>query len=251
MAKIISVINEKGGIGKTSTCFNVAWELSNQKKKVLLIDMDAQRANLSFFANVDKTDDLKTLRELMAGADPKEIIKNVKKNLDIVPASMNIGDLNAKTAKISSLRKALDGLRDEYDYMFIDVNPDPTWAHVLSLSVADYAIIPMLPDVASLEANIGVEETIQEVRETTNPSLKVMGLLFNKNSYRTNLAKDVISVAESMAKRLDSKVFQTRIRQAVSLSENVAAHMGITDYDKNSAAADDIRSLVKEIKKEK
>jgi len=246
MGTIITFINEKGGIGKTSCCFNVAWELA-KKKKILLIDMDGQRANLTFFCGLPKKDDMLTIfNVLQSNNNIKDAIQRVNENLDIVPASEDVAHLTTN-AKISKLKKVLEEVKNDYDYIFIDVNPTPGWGHILALSASNYIIIPMLPDVASLEANNGIAESVEEILETSNPSLKVLGLLFNKFNSRTNLSKQVLSIAEKMATILDTKVFVTKIRNAVSMSENVYEHTGITDYDTSSAVAEDIRNLVKEI----
>lgn len=248
MSRITTFINEKGGIGKTSSCFNVAWELS-KKNRVLMIDLDGQRANLTWFCGIEKTEDMVTMfNVLQAGESIQKAIVNVKENLDLVPATVIVSNLT-QTAKIIRMKKALEEVKDLYDYVFIDVNPTPNWSHVLALSTSDYIIIPMLPDPASLEGNIGIKESVEEVLETTNPNLKVLGILFNKNTNRTNLSKQVAAVAEKMAAQLNTKVFETKIRNAVVLSENAHVHQGITDYDPASNAAEDVRNLVKEIER--
>lgn len=249
MGSIITFINEKGGIGKTSCCFNTAWELA-KSKKVLMIDLDGQRANLTYFTGIQKSDDMVTMYNILqTGSDIRESIITVNDGLFLIPATVNVANLN-QNAKITRMKKSLAEIKSEYDYIFIDVNPTPNWSHVLALSSSDYIIIPMLPDIASLEANNGISESIEEVQETTNPNLKVLGILFNKNNSRTNLSKQVNSIAEKMAIQLESKVFKTKIRNTVALSENVYLHQGVTDYSPKSTAADDIRNLVIEIEKE-
>jgi len=246
MGTIITFINEKGGVGKSSCCFNVAWELT-KRKKVLLIDMDGQRANLTFFCGITKKEDMLTIfNVLQSNSNIKDTIKGVKKNLDIIPASQDVSNLTTN-AKISKYKKVLEEVKNEYDYIFIDVNPTPGWGHILALSVSNYIIAPMLPDVTSLEANNGIIESIEEIRETSNPNLKVLGLVFNKHTPRTNLSKQVLEISGEMASVLNTKVFESKIRNAVSLSENVYYHIGITDYDENSAAAEDVRNFIKEI----
>lgn len=249
MAKIVTFINEKGGVGKTSSCFNSAWELASRGKSVLMIDMDGQKANLSFFAGLTYSDDMLTIADVFKSeVSIGETIKRRKENLYLIPADTRVSNLDM-TAKVSKFRKAIAEIKDEFDFIFIDVNPTPGWSHYLSLSVSDYAIIVMLPDIASLEANRGILETIEEIQDTTNPALKIMGILFNKNNSRTVLAKQVFDAAEAMAHKMDSKIFDVKIRNAVALSENILSHEGITDYDPKSAAADDIRLLVDEILK--
>lgn len=249
MGKVISFINEKGGIGKTSCCFNIAWEIS-KRKKVLMIDMDAQKANLTYFAGIEKNTSIKTMFDVLKMDVPmKEATITISDNLFIIPGTVNVASLDS-TTKARRMRTAIKEVKDLYDYIFIDVNPTPNWSHFLTLSVCDYIIIPMLPDVATLEANKGVAESIYDIQESTNPNLKVLGLLFNKYTERTNLSKKVTKIANGMAKQLDSKVFSHTIRNAVKLSENVAPHIGITDYDPKSKVAKDIVEIINEIEQE-
>ena len=107
----------------------------------------------------------------------------------------------------------------------------------------------MLPDIASLEGNKGILETIEEIQGTTNPSLRILGFLFNKNNSRTVLAKQVNDAAESMAESVGSSLFDTKIRNTVTLSENVIAHVGVTEYAPGSPAAEDISAFADEMER--
>lgn len=249
MGKTITFINEKGGVGKSSCCFNIAWELS-KTKRVLIIDMDGQRANITFFCGVQKSDEMLTIfNVLQTGTDIRDTVVSVKENLDIVPANSTVSEIG-RTAKISKMKKAVREVSSIYDYVFIDVSPTPNWSQALALSCSDHIIIPMLPDVTSLEANMGITESIIEIQETVNPELNVLGILFNKYDTRTNLSKEVSKATESMSKGLDTKVFDTKIRNAVVMSENVSAHVGVTEYDQKSPVSEDIRNIIKEIERE-
>jgi len=244
---IITFINEKGGVGKTSVCFNVAWELSKRGQKVLMIDMDGQKANLSFFAGVDKTCEFFTMLDVFKkNIKLQSAVKNIKANLDIVPADSSVASLDM-SAKVSKFRKALESVQDSYDFIFIDVNPAPGWSHYLSLSISDFAVVVMLPDIASLEGNKGILETIEEIQETNNSQLKILGIVFNKNNDRTVLARQVSEVAEKISTQHKTKIFQTKIRNSVTMSENLISHQGVTDYAPTSAVAEDLRNLTDEI----
>ena len=261
-AKIVTFINEKGGVGKTSLCFNTAWELSCRAKKILMIDMDGQKANLTFFAGVsagvdtrvrkhdrldeqnggrsgnendsenrdnshDKLQEILTMSDVFKReVDIKLTIMPVKENLDIVPADSGVANLDM-SAKVSKFRKAVESIQELYDYVFIDVNPAPGWSHYLSLSICDYAVIVMLPDIASLEGNKGI-------------------IVLNKNNERTVLARQVSTVATKMAEQHRTKIFATKIRNSVVMSENIISHKGVTDYASSSAVAEDIRRLADE-----
>ena len=244
---IITFINEKGGVGKTSVCFNIAWEFSKRGHKILMIDMDGQKANLSFFAGVNKDSEISTMLDVFKkNIEIKSAVKNLKENLDIVPADSGVANLDM-SAKVSKFRKELETVRASYDFIFIDVNPAPGWGHYLSLSISDYAVVVMLPDIASLEGNKGILETIEEIQETNNSQLKILGIVFNKNNNRTVLAKQVADVAKKISVQHKTKIFETKIRNSVSMSENLISHQGVTDYAPSSAVAEDLRNLTDEI----
>lgn len=253
MKKIV-FINEKGGVGKTSCCFNSAWEIS-KKKKILLIDLDGQGANLTFFCGIKKDDPrmLSTYDVLEKGIDIREAIKKVKDNLYIVPGTDDTKNLS-QGARISKFKQQLETLDNDceikFDYVFIDVNPTPTRAHALSLGVADYVVIPMAGDVAAVEGEKGITESIEQIKEEVNHNLKVLGIVFNKFDPRTNLSKEVYNKTEMYAQRLESKIFDATIRNAVVLSECVAYHIGVTEYAPGAPAAEDVIRFSKEIEKE-
>lgn len=245
---IIAWLNEKGGVGKTSLCFNVGWYLAELGKKILFIDLDGQRANLSFFCNIRDREDRPTMKEvLINNYNINNTIVNVRENIDIIPGNVELTEIN-KSVKVSTMQSALESVKKNYDYIFIDVNPTPTRIHILTMGVADYIIIPMLPDVATLEANKGVIETYNLiVEEKINTGLKIMGIVFNKYNYRASLSKQVTEITEQIANKLDTKVFNTKVRNNIALSENVAQHIGITEYDPKSNGAIDIVALTSEI----
>ena len=248
MGKIIVFMNEKGGLGKTSLVFNACHVLSGNKKKkrVLAIDMDAQMANLTYFTGTEKREDLPTMYNvLLQGGDIHDAIVSVKERFELIAATVKVANISS-FAKVSRMRKVMDSIRDEYDYIIIDVSPSPNHCHTLALAVSDYILIPVNPDVTSLKANEGMMETIEEVRDSSNPRLKVLGILFNKNENRTNLGSKVRALTERFAENLDTIVFDTKIRQNVALSECVAAHMGITEYSPRSNGAKDICAFVDE-----
>ena len=213
MAKVVTYINEKGGVGKTSICYNTAWQLASEGTRILMIDIDGQKANLTFFSGVDKLTGMKTMIDVLKnGCSLENAAVKVKDNLWIVPADAAVSDIGMD-AKVSRFRRELQKVEELYDYIFIDVTPSPGWSHYLSLSVSDYAIVIMLPDIASLEGNSGILESIQEIQETTNSTLEIAGILFNRNNDRTTLSHRVREVVERMADDAGTKVkFHRRFR---------------------------------------
>lgn len=251
MAYVVGTVAEKGGVGKSTICFNLAYELARHKKKVLVIDLDGQRANLTFLAGIEKKEDTMTMYNvLVEEADIRRAVLVVDGNLHIVPALHPVTLIHQDNSPIERMKKAIRMIRSHYDYIFIDVSPTPGRSHALTLAVSDFVLIPMLADIACLEANKGVIETIKAAQKSGNPNLKVLGIVFNKYTWRSNLSRSVTATAEKMAQKLGSKVFDTKIRNIVATSEAVGQHMGIVNYDPKSKSAEDIANLTKEFIKE-
>lgn len=248
MSDVIAYINEKGGVGKSSVCFNVAWCFAERGKKVLMIDLDGQRANLTYICGIEKKPGLLTMFDVLTtGVDVKRSVLVVEDNLHIIPATVDVAALDRNNNRLEDMQKAIDSLRPYYDMIFIDVSPTPNRGHALALAAADGVIIPMLPDITSLEANMGVIESIRLAKKETNPKLRVMGVVLNKYTLRTLLSTKVTATANKMASALGSKVFKTKIRQGVAMSENVGQHIGVTAYAPKSKCSDDIKNLCDEI----
>jgi chromosome partitioning protein len=203
-------------------------------------------------SGIDTDADTLTMQDvLMRDTDVKKAILPIKKakddwTFDIVPATVDMVGLS-HTAKISKMKKTIASLRDSYDFIFLDVNPSPDWRHALTLSVLDGVCIVMKPDILSLEANRGIFDSIEEVQESTNQDLKVLGFVLNYYDSRTRLGSSVAKKAEQMAEYYDTKVFDTAVRGAVAMSESALYRVGVTEYAPKSTVADDVRSLTDEI----
>lgn len=246
---VISFINEKGGVGKTSLCFNIGYYIASMGKKVLFIDFDGQRANLSFFCGIKNREERLSMADVLNnGVDIHEAITHVEtcQNLDIVIGNSNLAEVD-KNTKLPAMIDAMKAVEAEYDYILIDVNPTPSRIHILAMAAANYIIIPMLADVATLEANKGVIETFQLVKANINRGLKIMGIVFNKFNTRANLSQQVLDITEEIATAMDTSVFQTKVRNNKALAENIAAHVGVTEHDPKSNGAQDIITLTSEI----
>lgn len=248
MGKVITFINENGGVGKTSLIFNSGWELA-KKEKVLFIDFDGQKGNLTFFCGIKPDDKQDSMLEVIEdGADIDSCIVKVKENLYIVPAGNKIKKLSS-TTRMGRMKQLMNAMRERFDYIFIDVNPNPDMRQFLALTSADYLIIPMKPDPKALEGSKGIAESVVEAKEY-NENLRVLGMVMNFYDSRTGIGRDVLSAMDVRAEKLGSKVFKTKIRQGVALCENVHAHEGVIDYDPRSNGAADVAEFVKEMRKE-
>lgn len=252
MGKVIALMNEKGGVGKSSLTYSCAWLLAEQGSKVLIVDMDGQMANITYMSGVSVKEDQLTMNDiLLHQKEYKDSVVQIRDDfpLYLIPATTAMADAMT-SAKLSRMKKIFQDIKQEYDYVFLDVNPSPDWKHALTLSVLDYVGIVMLPDVMSLEANVGIVDSITEIGAAMNADLKVLGIILNEYNNRTNLAKAVQEKAHQMADQLKTKVFTSTVRKGVVMGESVSAREGVTSYAPKSAVADDIRNLVEELKME-
>lgn len=252
MARIIGVMNEKGGTGKTTMAFNIASCFAENNKKVLFIDMDGQRANASFMAGVSAMGNkLTTMYDvLINGENIKKAVLAADDNFHIIPATTKCVEINRSNCTVTGMKNAIDLIREHYDLIFIDVPPSPTQHHVLCASVADYVLIPMDADPLPYEAIKGMGATITTAKKTVNPNIKCLGICINKYDWRTRLTRDVISAADKVANAIGSKVLDTKIRRNVAIAEASGQKMSVTSYAPNSNGAKDIRALCAEIEKE-
>lgn len=250
--KVLTILQEKGGVGKSIATMNVAYYLS-RTDKVLIIDLDGQAADITYYMlgnSVDNTSyNTLTIMDVFRGKKTlKEVILNVDKNIDIIPASVDVASLSTVN-KVTVFRKMIKELSEIYDYIMIDVTPSPSQAHLLAMSAPNQNIIPIInADAASLKALLSLNLSIEDVRETSNPSVSYLGIIVNRYDSRTNISKEIVSQAERIAESLETSLFDTKIRQSVILSEQVMSHGSIFDYAPNSSAASDYEKIGAEIK---
>lgn len=249
----LTILQEKGGCGKSCAIFNIAAYLS-KKKNVLIIDLDGQAADISYFLFGNKVgdsqdpmrSDVKTIMHIFRGADPKDVIVPVKENLDIVPANTEVTGL-LSIHKIKTFKDFINKMRKKYDYILIDVPPSPNWSHVLCLSVCDYVMPIVNPDAASPKAIIGLNDSVEEIQSTSNPSLEYLGIIMNKYNERTNIAKTMLQQTENIAEQLEVSLFDTKIHQSVLLEEHILSHQSIFEYAGKSKSAKEYKNLSEEI----
>lgn len=252
--KVLSVLQEKGGCGKSCAIFNIASYLS-KNNKVLIIDLDGQAADITYYLFGNKVgessdsprNDILTIVDVFRGnIDVTKTCVSLDTNLDVIPANVQVTNLSS-IDKISVFRKAIKQLKDIYDYILIDVPPSPNWAHVLCFSVCDYIIPIVNPDSASPKALISLSESIEEIKETSNPNVEYLGIVMNKYDGRTKLAKEMLSQIERIADQLETCMFRTMVHQSVILSEHILFHKSIFDYAPKSKAAEEYAALTEEI----
>ncbi len=248
MATIIALTNQKGGVGKTTSSSAIISGLAAKNKKILGIDLDPQ-GNLGFSLgmNAEQCDNI--YHVLKGETSLKNAIQSTE-ICDLVGSDIMLSSLELEYKEAGRellLKKALESVMNDYDYIVIDTPPSLNILTVNAYSASNYLIIPMAPEILSLVGVSQIKETIETVRSATNPDLQVLGILLTKFNGRTLLAQEVSEMAEQIAKQLGSRVFLSKIRPGVAVAEAPAHGESILDYAPRSNSAKDYQSLVDEL----
>jgi len=238
---ITTIANQKGGVGKTTTTINLSAGVANKGKKVLLIDIDPQ-ANTTSGLGVDAKEANSISEALTEGVPIEDCIVSTKyKNLDLIPANMDLSGVEIVLAgeddQITRLRNLLTPLKEsgKYDYCFIDTPPSLGILMTSALTVADDILIPLQCEWFGLEGLAKIIEVIYEIKESEiNPTLEVGGILLTMFDTRTNLSK---SVAEEVEKYFPKEVYQTKIPRSVRISESPSYALTIFEHDPGGVGA--------------
>ncbi len=245
MTKIISIINHKGGVGKTTTTLNLGKGLSLLNFKVLMIDIDPQ-ANLSQSIGIE--DPTNNIYHTICHNEPLPI-QVLSPYLDIVPASLELSEAEMKLQKevngYFKLKKALNEIKDKYDYILIDCPPSLSILTINSLIAANNTIIVVQPEYLATKGLVTILSLISELKENLNPDLHILGMLI------TQVDRTIIKqqIAEQLKSIYPEKVFDTTIRRNVTLTEASAMNQDIFSYDDKCAGAVDYMNLSNEISK--
>ncbi|HRV55950.1 MAG: AAA family ATPase [Flavobacteriaceae bacterium] len=249
MGKIIAIANQKGGVGKTTTSVNLAASLGVLEKKVLLIDADPQaNATSGLGVNVDEIE-IGTYQLLEHSVTAEEaVIHTSTPNLDIIPAHIDLVaieiELVDKDQREYMLKKALESIKDKYDFVLIDCAPSLGLLTLNALTAADAVIIPIQCEYFALEGLGKLLNTIKSVQKIHNQKLDIEGLLLTMYDSRLRLSNQVV---EEVQKHFNDMVFQTIIQRNVRLSEAPSFGESIINYDAGSKGANNYLSLAKEI----
>ena len=222
MAKIISFSNQKGGVGKTTSCVNIAAQIANKhNKKVLLIDMDPQ-GNATSGLGLPKSKIKKTIYDVIIGkADIKDaIIKTRFKNLSVVPATIDLAGAELELYELENdtefSKLAVDSVADDYDYIFIDCPPTLGMLTVNALSISNGVVIPMQCVFFSIEGMSQLLNTVKKIRQLYNPGLQIVGILLTMYNGRLTLTTQVVS---ELKKYYNELLFKVPISRTVRISE--------------------------------
>lgn len=248
MAKIVSIFNQKGGVGKTTTNINLSASLVAAGKNVLIVDIDPQ-GNSTSGLGIDKDNIEKSIYDLLVeGEDARDIVYETSfEGLKIIPSTMELAgaeiELALKENREYCLEKAIENIRGDYDYIFIDCPPSLGILTINALKASDSVMIPIQCEYYALEGVSQLMNTINLVKKGLNPSLQIEGVVLSMFDGRTNLS---IQVVEEVKKYFGNKVYRTMIPRNVRLAEAPSYGVPVIAYDEKSKGAIAYNELAEE-----
>lgn len=248
MGKIISIANQKGGVGKTTTSINLSTILAKKGRKVLMIDADPQ-GNASSGVGVDRADiELSIYDVLINDTEMQNVVKKTNiKNLDICPSNINLAGAEVELVSMMSrehrLKEKLDAVKDEYDFIIIDCPPSLGLITLNAFTASDSVLIPVQCEYYALEGLGQLLNTINLVKKHLNKDIEIEGALLTMYDIRTNLSNQVV---KEVKKYFNEKVYKNVIPRNVKLSEAPSYGMPIITYDPKSKGAKAYDKLAKE-----
>ncbi len=250
MSKTIAVVNQKGGVGKTTTAINLSSCLAEAGKKVLLIDIDPQGNATSGLGIDRKLTESKNIYGVFSGTSSLKdlIIETPSENLGLVPSNIHLTgaevELVGMIARETKLRNAINEVKQEFDYIIIDCPPSLGLLTVNALTASDSTLIPIQCEYYALEGLSQLINVIELIKNSLNTQLKIEGILLTMADTRTNLAKQVI---DEVKKFFGSQVFTTIVPRNIRLSEAPSFGKPIILYDPSSQGAESYRNLAQEV----
>ena len=251
MGKIISFVNQKGGVGKTTTCVNMAAYVANSGFKVLLVDMDPQ-GNASSGLGIDKTGDIKTMYQVIDGeCSIEQTIKpSMVKGLDVIPSTVDLAGAEVELIHIANrekfLKERIFKIKDLYDFVMIDCPPSLGLLSINALTASDSVIIPIQCEFYALEGLSQLMNTIKLIKKHLNADIDIEGVVLTMKDSRSNL---VNQVAGEIQTYFGKKVYSTAIPRNVRLAESPSHGLPIFLYDAKCAGSIAYKQLVDEFLK--
>ena len=249
MGYVISIVNQKGGVGKTTTAVNLGSFLAAKRKKVLIFDLDPQ-GNATSGYGFDKMELENTVYDLLVNEeDIENVIQHTNvKNVDMCPTNINLAgaevELVSAISRETILKRAIEPVIDEYDYIIIDCPPSLGLLTINALSACEGVIVPIQGEYYALEGLTQLIDTINMIKKKLNPVVGILGVVITMFDSRTQLTKQVV---EEVEKYFGDKVFKTHIPRNVRLAEAPSHGKTIGDYDPKSKGAIAYQQLAQEV----
>ena len=246
--RIISFVNQKGGVAKTTSAVNIGVSLADQGRKVLLIDLDAQ-GSLSISTGLREigSDELTTY-EVLKGRDIREAVRTLSDDLSVLPTDIRLSGAEIELSSVPGreflLREALSAFEDVFDYVLIDCPPSLGILTLIALTASDGVIVPVKADFLALTGMSQLVDVINVVKRRMNPALEIIGVIATFYNARRNLDRQIVAQIEQF---FPGKLFKTKISQNTALAEAPANGTNIFDYDAKSKGAQQYKALAEEL----